>query len=131
MVTAWHMQNHGREISYLLDNLGHGSLNGRHPLNLLSLAVTDVRDGCSAGGQLQGVGFASGLPPSADISHLAEVHHAPGLGGGRHICCGKAEQVALLEDEPSAPPILDVLPLGQHEAGLLGAVPESNLIDCG
>lgn len=124
----WHLQSGSTprqwKESHLLDNLCNCCLYGRHPLHLLSFTVADIGDRGSNSGQFDGVIPASRLASRADICHLAEVHHTLRLRGCRHISHGKAEQVALLENEPSAPPVLYVLALRKHEASLLRAGPE-------
>jgi len=78
--------------------------------------------------QCDGVVFASCFPAADNISDLAEVHNASGLGWCHHILVSEAEQEALFQHKPAAAPGAQVLPLWLQPARLLCLVPELHLV---
>lgn len=123
----------GGAIAVVIDDLGigdgsgvldDGSADGIDPLLLLFLGISDEVHGVAAGGELEGELAVEGVLGALDGEAGGDGDDSSGDGGARDGGFLEPEELPLLENEPTPPPRLYILPLLVQPPGSLRIRPE-------
>lgn len=105
----------------MLDN---GAADGVDPLLLFLIGVGDEVQGVLVGGELESAGLVENILGALDGQTGAHRDDATRSGGAGDVGVFEPEKLPLFEDEPAAPPGLDVLTLLRQPPRALGMGPE-------